>query len=96
MARTIGQTGIAVFGAVFIVEFVAIAISNYLMSSLGIRLAYLFGEGRTQECAQMYVDFVRLAAVLGIIVPSVVMPATRPLVVWFAQMKNWLICALSI
>ena len=83
VAKTIGQIGISVFGAVFIVEFVAIAVSNYLMSSLGIQLAYLFGEGKTEHCAQMYVDFIRLAFILGILVPAVVMPTTVPLVKWF-------------
>ena len=83
VAKTIGQIGISVFGAVFIVEFVAIAVSNYLMSSLGIQLAYLFGEGKTENCAQMYVDFIRLAFILGIVVPAIVMPTTVPLVKWF-------------
>lgn len=83
VAKTIGKDGISVFGAIFIVEFVAVALSNYLMTSLGIRLSFLFGNGNTHECAQMYVDFVRIAFLLGIIVPAIIIPLVKPLVIWF-------------
>lgn len=83
VARTIGPEGITVFGAIFIIEFVATNISNYLMTSLSIRLSFLFGEGRGCEGSQIYIDFIRLALILGVLVPVCVLPATKPLVMWF-------------
>jgi Na+-driven multidrug efflux pump len=83
VARAIGADGVAVYGAIFVVEFLALNVANYLMSGLSIRLSYLFGEGRGAEAAQIYVDFVRVALALAVAVPAVILPATRPLVRWF-------------
>jgi Na+-driven multidrug efflux pump len=83
VSRTIGPLGVAVYGAVIVIEFIAVSISNYLMAGLSARLSYLFGEGRGHECGQMYVDYLRIALLLGIIVPCCVLPATKPLIKWF-------------
>jgi Na+-driven multidrug efflux pump len=83
VAWTIGKEGIAVYGAIFIVEFLAMNVANYLMSGLSIRLSYLSGEGRSHESSQIFVDFIRVAFLLGLVVPSIVLPITKPLVIWF-------------
>jgi Na+-driven multidrug efflux pump len=83
VARTIGQLGVAVYGAVIVIEFIAVSVSNYLMAGLSARLSYLFGEGRGHECGQMYVDYLRIALFLGIILPCCILPATKPLIKWF-------------
>jgi Na+-driven multidrug efflux pump len=53
------------------------------MSGLSIRLSYLFGEGRGSEASQIFVDFIRIAFILGLIVPAIILPVTQPLVKWF-------------
>ena len=53
------------------------------MSSVNIRLSYLFGQHHTKDCAQLYVDFLRLAVILGVIVPCVVLPIVKPMIRWF-------------
>jgi Na+-driven multidrug efflux pump len=88
VARTIGTQGIAVYGAIFVVEFLAVNVSNYLMCGLSIWLSYLFGEGRGHEGSQIFVDFIRVAFILGMIVPAIVLPITKPLVKWFGADDN--------
>lgn len=83
VAKTLGEEGVSVLGAVFIVEFLAINIAVYLMSAMDTHLGFLFGEGRGQEGSQLFVDFIRVAAVLGVLVPALVLPITTPLVMWF-------------
>jgi Na+-driven multidrug efflux pump len=83
VSRTIGPLGVAVYGAVIVIEFVAVSVSNYLMAGLSARLSYLFGQGRGHECSQIYVDYLRIALLLGIVVPCCVLPATKPLIKWF-------------
>ena len=83
VAKTIGERGVSVFGCTFIVEFIAVAVANYLMSGLSVMLSFLYGEGRTDKCGQMYVDFVRVAIIFGIVIPCIVMPLTGPVVKWF-------------
>ena len=89
VSKTIGEKGIEVFGAVFIVDFFAMGISNYLMTALDIRISYLFGENKnTQECSQIYIDFLRVAVILGMIVPAIILPITRPVIEWFGSDKE--------
>ncbi|KAH0790347.1 MatE family protein [Histomonas meleagridis] len=88
VASTIGSEGISVFGAVFIVEFLAIAVSNFLCIGLAIRVSYLYGEARGEEVPQLYIDYIRCCVILGIIVPCIILPITRPLVEWFGASKH--------
>ena len=44
VAYALGEQGAAVFGAIFIVEFIAFAIGKFLATSLSVRLSYLFGK----------------------------------------------------
>jgi Na+-driven multidrug efflux pump len=83
VAKTLGEEGVSVLGAVFIVEFLAINVAVYLMSAMDTHLGFLFGEGRGQEGSQLFVDFIRVAALLGVLVPALVLPLTTPLVMWF-------------
>ena len=83
IAKSIGDDGTAVLGAVFIVEFVATALAEYLMTCITLRASFCFGEQQGSKVAQLYVDFIRIALFLGIITPLIVLPITKPLVHWF-------------
>jgi Na+-driven multidrug efflux pump len=83
VAKAIGSKGIEVFGAVYVVEFLGQAFAQFLMAGLSIRLSYLYGAKLLTECSQLYVDFLRLGAIFGIILPCTILPVTRPIVEWF-------------
>jgi Na+-driven multidrug efflux pump len=83
VSRTIGHEAIAVFGAVCIIEFIAVAISQYLLTSLAARAAFLFGNQDESAIPQMFIDFLRIALIIGILLPFAILPATRPILEWF-------------
>ncbi|OHS95112.1 MatE family protein [Tritrichomonas foetus] len=83
VAKTIGSKGVAVFGAVYVVEFISVSVSQYLCNSLSARASFLFGQQQGELCSQLYVDFIRVAFGFAILVPAIVLPITKPLVRWF-------------
>lgn len=89
VSRSIGDKGIEVFGAVYAVDFITMAFADYLMTSLDIRISYLFGEkSDVRECSQIYVDFLRSSFFFGLLMPAIILPITRPLIEWFGSSKE--------
>lgn len=88
VAKTIGSKGVAVFGAVYVVEFISVSVSQYLSNSLSARVSYLFGQQQGDKCGQLYVDFIRFSLILACAVPAFVLPITKPLVTWFGADKE--------
>ena len=88
VAKALESSDIAVFGAVFVVEFISLSVSQYLFTSLTARIAYLESIHLQSEINQLYVDFLRVGLILGIIVPCIVLPITKPLVIWFGASQE--------
>lgn len=82
VTKTIGKMGLEVFGAVFIVDYFQIGFAQYLMISINIRISYLYGQKNGKKCAHLYIDFLRLAVLFGIMTCAFVLPITKPLTRW--------------
>jgi len=82
VSKAIGPMGVEVFGAVFIVEFIPYGFADYLMTSLNIRSSFLYGQKRGHEVSKVFIDFVRVAFIFGLLTPFVVLPLTKVLVKW--------------
>lgn len=83
VARSIGERGTAAIGAVVVIEYIASAIATYLSTCVSAQVSYLFGKGKKKCCSQMYVDFIRLAIFLGLLVPALILPTSKYLLRWF-------------
>ncbi|EAY06428.1 hypothetical protein TVAG_403850 [Trichomonas vaginalis G3] len=83
VANSIGQIGVEVYGAVYTVEFFAVAIAQFLSAGISVRLSYLYGAQQLDDTHQLFVDFLRISVILGIITPCIVLPATQPVIRWF-------------
>lgn len=89
VSKSIGDKGIEVFGAVYIVDFITLGFADYLMTALDIRISYLFGEkSDVKECSQIYVDFLRSSILFGLLMPAIILPISRPLIEWFGSSKE--------
>ncbi|EAY13432.1 hypothetical protein TVAG_206000 [Trichomonas vaginalis G3] len=87
VAKSIGQVGVEVFGAIFVVEFFAVAIAHFLSAGLSVRLSYLYGAQQMENCDQLFVDFIRISIMFGIFVPCLILPITKTMVEWFGADK---------
>lgn len=89
VSKSIGDDGIEVFGAIYVVDFITLGFSNYLMTSIDIRVSYLFGEkSKVNECSQIFIDFIRFSFILALFIPLIIIPITRPLIEWFGSSKR--------
>lgn len=89
VSKSIGSDGMEVIGAIFVVDFITLGFSTYLMTSIDIRVSYLFGEkSKVDECSQIFIDFIRISFMLALLMPLIILPITRPLVEWFGAKKN--------
>ena len=52
----------------------------------------MYDESRGEEVPQLYIDHIRVCIILGIIVPCIILPITRPLVEWFGANNLSLMC----
>lgn len=86
VSKAIGNIGLEVFGAVYVVDFISLGFADYLMTSLDIRVSYLFGEkSRIDDCSQILVDFIRISFLFGLLLPCLILPICRPLIEWFGS-----------
>ena len=76
VSRGIGDEGIRVFGAIFIIDYITTAFSDYLMTSINIQLSYLFGQSNYTECAQLFIDFTRISCFLARVRPRLLRTIT--------------------
>ena len=89
VSKSIGDKGIEVFGAIYVVDFITLGFANYLMTAVDIRVSYLFGEkSKIDECSQIFIDFIRFSFILAIFMPLIILPITRPLIEWFGSDKE--------
>lgn len=83
VARALGNDGVAAIGASAVVEFVPFAVSAFLSTCMSAQVSYLFGKGSKGECTQLYIDFLRIAIIIGLILPIILLPIAQPLIKWF-------------
>lgn len=83
VSKAIGEKGLTALGVASIMEGVNNAFGLYMSACVASRVSYLFGQKKNDECAQVFVDIVRVSCLLSIIVPCVILPATKPLMQWF-------------
>lgn len=89
VSKSIGDIGLEVFGAVYVVDFITLGFADYLMTALDIRVSFLFGEkSNVDECSQLYVDFIRFSFFLSLLTPAIILPLSRPLIEWFGSSKE--------
>lgn len=83
VSKSIGEKGLTAMGAVSILEAVNNAFGLYVSACVASRISYLFGQKRNDECAQVFVDIIRITWILAILVPCFILPITKPLTQWF-------------
>lgn len=89
VSKSIGDKGLEVFGAIYVVDFITLGFSTYLMTAIDIRVSYLFGEkSKVNECSQIFIDFIRISFILALFMPLIILPITRPLIEWFGSDKE--------
>lgn len=67
VSHSIGGDGLAATGAVSLIESANNAFGLYLLSCTAARISYLFGQKKVDECAQLFVDIIRISWIFSVI-----------------------------
>lgn len=89
--NTIGADGLTATGSVSLLEAINNAFGLYFLSCVSSRISYLFGQKRNEECAQVFVDIIRISWICSVILPILMLNISKPLTRWFGAQ----ICALN-
>lgn len=83
VSKSIGAEVLTVMGVVSILEAVNNAFGQYVSACVAARISFLFGEKRNEECAQVFVDVMRVSLLLSLLVPVLILSITKPISKWF-------------
>ena len=83
VSHTIGADGLTATGAVSLLEAINNAFGLYLLSCVSARISYLFGQKKNEECAQVFVDIIRISWIFSVILPIIMLNICKPLTKWF-------------
>ncbi|KAK8883011.1 hypothetical protein M9Y10_045659 [Tritrichomonas musculus] len=83
VSHTIGADGLTATGAVSLLEAINNSFGLYLLSCVSARISYLFGQKKNEECAQVFVDIIRISWIFSIILPIIMLNICKPLTKWF-------------
>lgn len=83
VSHTIGADGLTATGAVSLLEAINNSFGLYLLSCVSARISYLFGQKRNEECAQVFVDILRVSWIFSVILPIIMLNICKPLTKWF-------------
>lgn len=83
ISRTIGKDGLTATGSVNLLEAVNNSFGFYLSTCIAARLSYLYGQQRKEECAQVFIDMIRISWIFSIILPIIILNVCKPITGWF-------------
>ena len=83
VSHTIGADGLTATGVVSLLETINNAFGLYLLSCVSARISYLFGQKKNEECAQVFIDIIRVSWIFSTILPIIMLNISRPLTKWF-------------
>jgi Na+-driven multidrug efflux pump len=72
----------SVFGLVLTIDFIPTSFGFFLSVCASIKLSSLFAENRYNRASRVFADLLRLAVVIGILLPVVLIPSARPIMRW--------------
>ncbi|OHT15087.1 MatE family protein [Tritrichomonas foetus] len=83
ISRTIGEKGMTVMSIIVVVDFINTAFAQYFNVCMSARISFLFGRGIEEHAPQVVVDLHRFCFIVGILVPAILLPLSKPLMVWY-------------
>ena len=84
ISKFVGPYGLTVVSTCSILDNIAIAFGNFLNIATSSKISYLYGCGRQNEAPQVLADLMRVALIIGVLLPAILLPSTKPLLIWFS------------
>jgi Na+-driven multidrug efflux pump len=88
ISRRIGMDGLAATSISYVVDYIGLAFGHFVNVAATTRISFLFGDRRQSDISQVVVDLLRICVILGIIVPAILIPASRPIMAWLSDYQE--------
>ncbi|KAH0795314.1 MatE family protein [Histomonas meleagridis] len=85
ISKFVGPYGLTVVSSCYVIDYVAIAFGNFLNIATSSKISYLYGSGRQNEAPQVLADLIRVALIIGVLIPAILLPSTKPLLLWLSN-----------
>lgn len=77
------EVGNAAMTIVTVMELIIKAFSAFMGYAAAYKLALLRGEGKSDQCPQVFADLLRFAIILSVITPAILLPCVDPMLTFF-------------
>ena len=88
ISKFVGAYGLTVVSSCYVLDNIAIAFGTFLNIATSSRISYLYGSGRADEAPQVLADLMRVALIIGILIPAILLPCTKPMLMWLSGDEN--------
>lgn len=85
ISKSIGEIGLTATSTSYTVDYAGLAFGHFVNVAASTQISYLYGQKRNGDVSQVIVDLIRVCCVLGILVPAVLIPISKPLMRWLSN-----------
>lgn len=82
VSKSIGEKGLATISTIGVFDGISRSFGFFLSSAASAKISQLYGKHQEEEAAQLVVDLVRVAAIMGVVIPLILGLSTIPLARW--------------
>lgn len=88
ISKAIGDAGLTAISSYQNFDTIGRSFACFLQVAAAAKISSLFGEGRSDEAAQVFSDLLRISVICAILAPAICIPASKPCVKWFGAMDD--------
>lgn len=82
ISSALGEIALAAISTIGVFDSISRSFGFFMSSSGSSKISQLYGQHRESEASQVVVDLIRVAIIMGIIVPAILSPVSKPLAKW--------------
>lgn len=82
ISLTLGEIALAAISLIGTLDSISRSFGFFLGSAGAAKISQLYGQKQENEASQVVVDMIRVSIVMGIIVPAILSPITKPIALW--------------
>lgn len=82
VSKALGEKGLTAISTIGVFDGISRSFGFFLNSAASTKISQLYGEHKEEEAGQLVVDLIRVAFIIGIILPIILIVSTNPLCKW--------------
>ena len=88
VTKFIGELGLTAMSESYVIENTILAFGYFVSTSASTKISYLFSRERYDSANQVVPDIIRVCLIIGICLPAIFLPSTKPIVRWLGAEED--------